>query len=596
MNTILRATLTSLIIGNGGSLALGQTENRSFDGIGNATNDLGHADSPFLRLVEANYPDGTGVAFDRADLPNPRLISNVLAAQTSDIGNQRRGTDYVWQWGQFIDHDLTLAEAGTGEDGSIRVLDQTDPLFPIVPLTRSKFEQEGTHPRDQVNGITSFLDASMVYGSDQERADALRTMTSGRLRVTDDNLLPFNDTTLGMDVQGTALQTELRLAGDVRANEQPGLLALHTLFVREHNRLATELAKVHPDWSDEQLYQRARRLVGALMQKVTYQEWLPALLGSGAPRIENFSYQAEVDPRVSNEFATAFFRLGHTMVSPRLMRIRNDNWPDETISMGLREVFFAPGAMTDEGTLDLVLKGLGCQLHQKVDMKVNEDLRNFLFGQPGSGGLDLAALNIQRGREHGLASYNTLREFFQLEKATSWAAVTTDTALQQQLASLYNSVDDLELWVGALCEDPVAGSALGELLTTAIAAEFSRIAQGDRFFYRWDAGLSVADREWVESNRLCDIIERNSGLTSMQEDVFILPDAPEVKIVQKTGEKPKLAVMGDPGKSYNFRQSNDLSVWSKPMLDSALNSGISRHWIVLGESDEQRGFFQLIEE
>lgn len=200
---------------------------------------------------------------------------------------------------------------------------------------------------------------------------------------------------------------ELRMAGDVRANEQPGLAALHTLFVREHNRLAAEIAGANPSWSDEEIYQRTRKIVGAIMQSITYNEWLPALLGAHAPDPAGFNYIPFVDPTISNEFATALFRFGHTMVSPQLMRIHPDNHPDAIASLDLVTAFFNPLVIQTPQDFEYILKGLSCQLQQNADPRIIPQLRNNLIGPAGSGGMDLAALNIQRGRNHGRSDCTT---------------------------------------------------------------------------------------------------------------------------------------------------------------------------------------------
>lgn len=68
--------------------------------------------------------------------------------------------------------------------------------------------------------------------------------------------------------------------GDGRVNEQVNLALMHTVWLREHNRVAKELARLHPNWSDEALFQEARRVVVAEMQHITYNEFLPIILGT----------------------------------------------------------------------------------------------------------------------------------------------------------------------------------------------------------------------------------------------------------------------------------------------------------------------------
>ena len=207
------------------------------------------------------------------DRANPRSISNALAAQSGSIPAKRNLSDFVWQWGQFLDHDIDLTHAGS-EFGTapIKVLNENDPLYPLIPLTRSEFDQNSSSPaRQQINAITAWIDASNVYGSDQETADSLRTFEGGKLQTSANGLL------LHTNENGSFL------AGDVRVNEQVGLIAMHTLFVREHNRLADLIARQDRRLNDEQIYQLARKIVGAEMQIITYKEFLPALLGWYAP-------------------------------------------------------------------------------------------------------------------------------------------------------------------------------------------------------------------------------------------------------------------------------------------------------------------------
>ena len=67
--------------------------------------------------------------------------------------------------------------------------------------------------------------------------------------------------------------------GDSRVNEQPDLALTHTIWMREHNRLVRELSLLNPGWNDETLFQEARRIVIAEIQHITYNEWLPIIIG-----------------------------------------------------------------------------------------------------------------------------------------------------------------------------------------------------------------------------------------------------------------------------------------------------------------------------
>jgi hypothetical protein len=340
------------------------------------------------------------------------------------------------------------------------------------------------------------------------------------------DLLPFN--TFGLDnaTGGNPNASQFYVAGDVRANEQVGLTAIHTLMMREHNRIADELATANYG-TDEEIYQRARKLVGAEIQVITYKEFLPALLGNSlAPGVESV-YDPSVNAGVANAFSTALYRVGHTMLPPRLMRMTNDGDEAGGGHMPLREAFFKPSSMGGTGELEYLLKGLASDQQQEVDMLVIDDVRNFLFGPPGAGGFDLPSLNIQRGRDHGLPDYNTMRLAYGLPAIDSFDDISSDLAFQTALQSLYNNdVNNIDAWVGAIAEDHLPGAAVGELITYGLIDQFTRARDGDRFWFMNDADLSPEDLDWLTSLRLSDVILANTGVTHLQQNVFFMIPEP----------------------------------------------------------------------
>ena len=134
--------------------------------------------------------------------------------------------------------------------------------------------------------------------------------------------------------------------------------------------------------------------------------------------------------------------------------------------------------------MEPIFRGLASQACQKIDVHLVEDVRSFLFGHPAAGGFDLAALNIQRGRDHGLPSYNAVRKAIGLKKLSSFSQVSSDVSVQERLARAYSSVDDIDLWVGGLAEDAIANSHLGMTFSTIIAEQFSALRDGDRYWYQ----------------------------------------------------------------------------------------------------------------
>jgi hypothetical protein len=307
----------------------------------------------------------------------------------------------------------------------------------------------------------------------------------------------------------------LFLAGDVRANENVELSAIHTLFLREHNQIANAIAARNPSMSDENIFQLTRRIVVAELQFITYNEFLPALLGPH-PLPSYTGYQPDVNPGIATEFSTAAYRIGHTLINDDVEFLDNDGNPIRA-EMDLDDAFFNPQPLKDVGPSPL-LKYLATDDAQEVDTQLVPSLRNFLFGPPGAGGFDLASLNIQRGRDHGLSDYNTVRAAYGLARVTSFAEITSDPVLQGKLQTLYGSVDSIDLWIGGLAEDHVAAASVGPTFRAIMVDQFTRVRDGDRNWYALTfTGEQLAA---VQQTRLSDIIRRNTTITKIQDNVF----------------------------------------------------------------------------
>ena len=483
------------------------------------------------RHSPADYPgDGSGATIlEPPARANPRDISNALSAQgATSVPNARGLSAGLWQWGQFLDHDIDLTGTDAANGTADIPVDGGDILAPgPIHFSRSNFAAgTGTsagNPRQQVNEITAYIDGSNVYGSDITRANELRTFVGGELKTSAGNLLPLNSAMLP-NAGGT--DPSMFLAGDVRSNEQVGLTAMHTLFVREHNRLAGLLTVQNPLLTDEQLYQTARRIVGAELQIITYNEFLPMLLGPGAPSATAYAYDSAVNAGIANEFSTAFYRFGHSMLDPELLLVNNAGVTTDTLS--LRDAFFDPDYLKADPTrVDRLLMGLSVQQAQEVDTLMVDDVRSFLFGPPGAGGMDLAALNLQRARDHGLGDYNTLRAAYGLSPVASFSDITTDATLEAELAAIYGDVNNIDPWVGGLAEDHLPGASVGPLVEAALVDQFTRLRDGDRFFYTADAFLAGADVTGVidlDQVSLTEIVEVNTAMSGMRSNYFAVPE------------------------------------------------------------------------
>ena len=518
------------------SVAVG--EDRTITGVGNNVSNpsRGAAGAILLRAAPAAYSDGVS-APSGVGLASPRAISNAVIHQNTTGGviipDPRGLTDFIWAWGQFLDHDIDLTPIPKDEPMPIAV-PTGDPWFDpgavggvTLPFSRSGFHPAtGTgpgDPREQVNIITAFIDASNVYGSEHDRAEWLREPGTGRLRVFAHPLAgdmpPFNDGTIP---NGPNSSPAFFVAGDDRANETSTLLALHTLFVREHNRLADQIAAANPGWTGDEVYERARKIVGALMQQITYGEFLPALLGPGA--IPTYSgYDDSIDPGVITEFSTAAYRVGHTLLSPIVLRLDEFGGTIPEGNLLLRETFFNIAKLTNEGGLAPLFRGVATGQAQKVDAVINDDVRVGLFETIGPA-MDLAALNIQRSRDHGLPGLNTVRAAFGLPGNATFDDVTSDPAVAAALASVYATPGEIDPWVGMIAEDLLPGASVGETIHAVLVDQFIRLRDGDRFWFEADPALADVLDE-IRATRLSDVIARNTEIApgEIQKNVFFIP-------------------------------------------------------------------------
>ena len=502
---------------------------RSVDGSGNNLQrpERGSVGVALLRRTPARYSDGISEPADE-NRPSPRGISNACAAQDEARPNTVRASDYLWQWGQFVDHDIDLTHAAEPAEAFDIAVPAGDAYFDpgntgtqVIAMDRSDYEVDANGVRQQVNSITAFIDGSNVYGSDATRAAALRTLDgTGRLKTSPGDLLPFNEA--GLDNAPTAFAPNFFLAGDIRANEQAALASIHTLFVREHNHWAGQLMQADSSLSGEDVYQMARIIIAAEIQAITYNEFLPLLLGNDAlPPFQG--YNPSIDPGIANVFSTAAFRLGHSMLSTTLLRVDRNGNESAHGHLPLAAAFFNPALLTDEGGIDPLLRGLAQQVCQEIDNLVVDDVRNFLFGAPGAGGFDLASLNIQRGRDHGLPSYNEARQAYGLRPIRRLSDINPDPLVQSNLREVYASVNDIDLWIGGLAERHVSGALVGPTYRAILADQFRRLRDGDRFWY--EAYLPGSLQNFIEDQTLSRIIRRNTSIgTELQEDVFRVPN------------------------------------------------------------------------
>jgi peroxidase len=512
---------------------------RALDGTNNnlTNTTFGAVNQPFIWATTVDYGDGISTPAGQYR-PSSRTISNLICHQDSFMANELGLSDFVWTWGQFIDHDMMLSVSANPSELVEIPVPMCDIHFDpnctgtvTISMRRAEYDlNTGTsiaNPRTPINRATAFLDASVIYGSEPFRLAWMRTYQNGKMKESSEGLLPYNTVTgkFGAAIDPNAPSMALEggfpqqyfVSGDIRANEQPTLTCLHILFVREHNRLCNEIQQLQPSWTDEQIFQRARKVVGALIQAITYEEFLPTI---GVNLTPYNGYDATINPGIMNSFSGAAFRFGHSAVTGTLVRYDEE----EEFSFGsvdLRTAYTNPAFLKDEGGIEPFLRGLAAQQHQRIDTKVTSDLRNFLFGNPAAGGLDLVALNIERGREKGLPSFNLIRQNFGLSPINDFSQITSDILLQQQLQQLYGTVDSIDAWIGLMAEDHQLNSIFGACMSEIMRHQFEAIRDGDRLYYENDISFSTLELAAIQQTRLADVIRRNTTIQTIQDSVFI---------------------------------------------------------------------------
>lgn len=551
---------------------------RSVDGSCNNLQNPTHgsANRAFIRLLSPRYENGFNTpvgwnpskVYNGVHLPSPRLISSLMIG-SPHVTDDDNNTHMLMQWGQFVDHDLDLAPQAISytrfSDG--RKCNETCenklPCFPIqVPQSDQRIRNRTClgfarssatcntgqtsiffntlAPREQLNAITAFIDASNVYASNVTEALNLRDTTSNRglLRVgalpDGKALLPFDNDGLlkhvDCQIEATKRHLPCFLAGDHRVNEQLALTAMHTLWLRQHNHVATELLQLNPQWDGTMLYHETRKIIGAMMQHITYTHFLPHFLGpSGMKALGEYKgYQPQVNPTISNEFATAAFRVGHTLVQPVIYRLNESFQQIRHGNLPLHRAFFSPYRLVEEGGIDPLLRGLfGVAAKKQLPKEMlNDELTEKLFSLANSVGQDLAALNIQRGRDHGLPSYNEYRKLCGLTKVTNFEELRqeiTERDVRSNLQALYSHPDNIDLFVGGISETPLPGSKVGPTFQCLIVDQFRRTRDGDRFWYENPGVFTAEQLTQLKQVTLARVICDNAdNIDRIQKDVFVI--------------------------------------------------------------------------
>ncbi|XP_055381026.1 uncharacterized protein LOC129611751 isoform X2 [Condylostylus longicornis] len=510
---------------------------------------------PFNRFLPPEYGDGIDAvraSVEGGALSSARFVS--LLVHGAREGNAPV-TLILAQWGQLIDHDLTSTAQPRSINGSIpRCCGPNDfhpSCFPIkvplddpwlAPLKVRCLEFLRSAPaqrrdclmswREQTNQVTSFLDASPIYSSNARNSDSARVFRNGLLQFGRGGN-PIDD-----NCNKGGFSPNCIKSGDPRSNEQPGLLALHHVWVGEHNRIANDLSLINLHWSDEKVYQETRRIIGALFQHITYREFLPLILGREVCRLFDLDllnsgyytgYDPHINPSIANSFSAAAFRFGHSLIPNSYIRCdQGHNLIQNNVSLHDE---FAHGDMGTRGSLHRLIRGMVNQRALQRDEFITPELTNHLF-QTGNFpfGLDLAAINIQRGRDHGIPPYTTWREPCGLTPITDWEDLNQVVGPEsvRRMRHAYISVHDIDLFVGGIAERAVIGGLVGPTFACIIAQQFSNLRRGDRFWYEnggFENSFTPAQLQSIRRVTLAQILCRATGGGTYQPHIFIPHEA-----------------------------------------------------------------------
>jgi hypothetical protein len=609
---------------------LGVWEVQSLNGVNNNpfVPNAGAAGQKYLRIGAARYADGRS---QMVSGPSARYVSNRIFNDTNDnVFSERGVTQWGAAWGQFIDHNVGLRE----ENGTVANMpfNASDPLedftntLGVIPFTRSAAAPGTgvTNARQHNNTMSAFIDAEAVYGRTDVRLDWMR---NGTVDGNPDNnlgtlLMPSNylprasargnaSTAPTMAVDGRLLANPSKavVAGDVRANEQAALTATHTLFAREHNRIVASLPS---SISQQDKFQLARAVVIAEIQYITYTEFLPAL-GVALPTYQG--YNPNLDPATSHEFASTGYRAhsflhGELEVETNVSRYSQAtldaleaqgvevvvDGTDVALAVPDNVLFFNPD-LVQQIQLGPMMTALNGESQYKNDEMIDNQLRSVLFRIPTSsnpdcldgptlpdcfsGVVDLGAIDVQRGRDHGMPSYNQMRNAYGLPSKTTFTAITGEStesfpssplltpgneindpncldiiaafdingnptnvdnddatrvvkrcSVAARLKAIYGSVSNLDAFTGMLAEKHVTGVEMGELQLAIWKDQFRAARDGDRFFYLNDPLQTfIRNNFGIDSRkRLSQVIALNTDIPAAElpVNVFRIPGAPNI--------------------------------------------------------------------
>ncbi|XP_047739665.1 LOW QUALITY PROTEIN: dual oxidase 2 [Hyalella azteca] len=494
---------------SGCSISDHHSEYEGYDGFYNnlAKPDLGAVDTPLLRLLPPAYSDGV---YRPAWRPvNPITASvTTMTGPSGQLSNGGKTALLVFFGQQVVEELLDAQRPGCPpEYFNIKIPANHSfrthaPKLEELPLLRTRYAGNTGYspgnPRQQ-------LGKGFPAGNDQ------------RLPMANPPA-PTNHSEY-LQHQSTARVNRFFKLGNPRGNENPFLLTFGIVLFRWHNAIASRLHDLKPSWSDERVFNEARKWVIATHQSVVMYDWFPKWIRQDLPPYAG--YRPTVDPQVSHVFQSAAMRFGHTLVTSGVYlrnkasegcltvpydlsfsRTLNDGGPKHSAGVRTCNSFWR--------SPELFLKDM-----------VHRDLRGNVFGPLEFSRRDLMAINIQRGRDHGLPDYNTARKHFGLQTLSSldpgeYKRVTqtnvSDEVLRR-LQEVYGDPNMTDIWPGGLLETRLYGP--GQLFTNIIKDQFERIRDGDRFWFENtnNGQFTDAERQRIRQVNLIDILLTVADIT-----------------------------------------------------------------------------------
>lgn len=504
---------------------------------------------------------GSKKKFDDVDflndkLPNPRYVSKELITDKTSIiheydvesGEQvhicltskqierdpfhrktppnSRIPNVLWViFGQFLDHDIGISVNDKTKE-PMRVL--IEDFLPNIYFNVSKLLRDPL-TGNPINGVTPLVDGSHIYGQDEERNHILRSGFEGKMKVNDDDGYPPLNT-LGIENEPSHRDPNFYLCGDTRCNENLLLFSFHKLFIDEHNYWAEYYCRQYPHYNDEELYQLARRRVIYTLQYITYEQFLPVLLGKDwyedIPHYDEYGGD-DYPFKMLEEFRSSAYRFGHSGI-PNVIEIRDRQYPSSKLACkSLEDIFFPTKHFYEregkKNIIDNAITGMIMKEIAPIDIKITPQLSNHTMKMHHTGKtqliFDLPLFNIVRSRTN-IISYNGMRNMAGLGPCESWSDITSNEHLINELGNMYGyhwGHKDVDPWIALMAEDPscdnLYGSLLGPTASHLIKKQFSYIKRADPHFYTWDKAALHLKSQIHADNGICGVLKRNTKIS-----------------------------------------------------------------------------------